>query len=90
MRFVKTFHDFTGIAYKHWDFMFYKENKIKEVINKEFSNKEIYFNSVKVLKEESIINEKIFLLVLVSQFLPDLINFNLFNLNYYKQNKIKQ
>ena len=56
MRFVKTFHDFTGIAYKHWDFMFYKENKIKEVINKEFSNKEIYFNSIKVL----IINEKKF------------------------------
>ena len=36
--------------------MFYKENKIKEVINKEFSNKEIYFNSIKVL----IINEKKF------------------------------
>ena len=36
--------------------MFYKENNIKGVLNKEFSNKEIYFNSVELLKEE-LINE---------------------------------
>ena len=58
LRFEKTFHDFTGIAKNHWDFIFYKENKITGVFNKEFSNKQMYFNSVRVLKEESIINKK--------------------------------
>ena len=58
MRFEKTFHDFTGIAKNHWDFIFYKENKITGVFNKEFSNKQMYFNSVRVLKEEAVINKK--------------------------------
>ena len=74
LRFEKTFHDFTGIANRHWDFMFYKENKIKGVLNKEFSNKEMYFNSVKVLKEESIINEKE--KIYVSDHFPILAEFN--------------
>ena len=76
LRFEKTFHDFTGIANRHWDFMFYKENKIKGVLNKEFSNKEMYFNSVKVLKEESIINEKE--KIYVSDHFPILAEFNEF------------
>jgi hypothetical protein len=54
--------------------MFYKENKIKGVLNKEFSNKEMYFNSVKVLKEESIINEKE--KIYVSDHFPILAEFN--------------
>jgi endonuclease/exonuclease/phosphatase family metal-dependent hydrolase len=62
LRFEKTFHDFTGIAKNHWDFMFYRENKISGIQNKVYSNKEIVFKSVQVLKEDAVIdfNKKMF------------------------------
>ena len=48
--FENTFHDFTGNADRHWDYMFYKDLNIND-------NKEIKLNQVKVLKNEAIIDK---------------------------------
>jgi endonuclease/exonuclease/phosphatase family metal-dependent hydrolase len=49
--FENTFHDFTGNADRHWDYMFYKDLNIND-------NKEIKLNKVNVLKNEAIIDKE--------------------------------
>ncbi len=49
--FENTFHDFTGNADRHWDYMFYKDLNIND-------NKEIKLNQVNVLKNEAIIDKE--------------------------------
>ena len=47
--FENTFHDFTGNADRHWDYMFYKDLNIND-------NKEVKLNHVNVLKNEATID----------------------------------
>ena len=47
--FENTFHDFTGNADRHWDYMFYKDLNIND-------NKEVKLNQVNVLKNEATID----------------------------------
>ena len=60
--FENSFHGFTGIGNKHWDYLFYKENE-------DFKEK-----NVKILKDESVIdkNKNIF----ISDHFPIFVEFN--------------